>query len=163
MLTRPFVFHCCSRPPSLADLIIRGGENISCTVVEKGVYAHPAISEAAAVALPDKKWGERIAVLCCVSPSHSSSSSSSSTALPSEDELKATARRTLPNRQEWPEFIHVQREPLERNPAGKVDKKMLRERVLEIARQKGWGDYAATSGAAGGAAVVQEGQRESKL
>ncbi|PWN18198.1 acetyl-CoA synthetase-like protein [Microstroma glucosiphilum] len=149
----------------IKDLIIRGGENISCTVVEKGIYAHPAISEAAAVALPDKKWGERIAVLCCVSPSSSSSSSSSSGALPSEEELKATARRILTNRQEWPEFIHVQREPLERNPAGKVDKKMLRARVLEIAKEKGWGDYAAAAAGAatGSTSNVQEGQRESKL
>jgi fatty-acyl-CoA synthase len=40
------------------DIIISGGENISSIEVEKALYRHPAILEAAVVAQPDKKWGE---------------------------------------------------------------------------------------------------------
>jgi fatty-acyl-CoA synthase len=41
------------------DIIISGGENISTIEVEQVVSRHPAIMEAAVVAMPDEKWGER--------------------------------------------------------------------------------------------------------
>ena len=40
------------------DVIISGGENISSVEVEGVLYRHPAVSEAAVVALADEKWGE---------------------------------------------------------------------------------------------------------
>ncbi|GEN52183.1 long-chain-fatty-acid--CoA ligase [Halobacillus faecis] len=40
------------------DVIISGGENISSIEVEAALYEHPAILEAAVVAVPDEKWGE---------------------------------------------------------------------------------------------------------
>lgn len=40
------------------DIIISGGENISSVEVEKVIYEHPAVLEAAVVAVPDEKWGE---------------------------------------------------------------------------------------------------------
>jgi fatty-acyl-CoA synthase len=40
------------------DIIISGGENISTIEVERAVYAHPAVLEAAVVGVPDEKWGE---------------------------------------------------------------------------------------------------------
>jgi fatty-acyl-CoA synthase len=41
------------------DIIISGGENISTIEVEQTVARHPAVMEAAVVAMPDEKWGER--------------------------------------------------------------------------------------------------------
>ena len=41
------------------DIIISGGENISTIEVEQVVSRHPAVMEAAVVAIPDEKWGER--------------------------------------------------------------------------------------------------------
>lgn len=41
------------------DIIISGGENISTIEVEQAVVSHPAVLEAAVVAMPDDKWGER--------------------------------------------------------------------------------------------------------
>ena len=41
------------------DVIISGGENISTIEVEQVVCRHPAVMEAAVVAIPDEKWGER--------------------------------------------------------------------------------------------------------
>ncbi len=41
------------------DIIISGGENISTIEVEQTVVSHPAVLEAAVVAVPDDKWGER--------------------------------------------------------------------------------------------------------
>lgn len=40
------------------DIIIRGGENISCIEVEAALYEHPAIAEAAVFGLPDERYGE---------------------------------------------------------------------------------------------------------
>jgi fatty-acyl-CoA synthase len=41
------------------DIIISGGENISTIEVEQAVARHPAVMEAAVVAIPHEKWGER--------------------------------------------------------------------------------------------------------
>jgi fatty-acyl-CoA synthase len=40
------------------DIIISGGENISSIEIEKTLYRHPAVLEAAVAAMPDDKWGE---------------------------------------------------------------------------------------------------------
>ena len=40
------------------DIIIRGGENISCQEVESALYAHPAVAEASVFGLPDERLGE---------------------------------------------------------------------------------------------------------
>ena len=40
------------------DIIISGGENISTIEVEGVLYQHPAVAEAAIVAMQDEKWGE---------------------------------------------------------------------------------------------------------
>src|SRR5512140_1309650 len=40
------------------DIVISGGENLSSIEVEKVIYDHPAVLEAAIVAMPDEKWGE---------------------------------------------------------------------------------------------------------
>ncbi|MEZ5572975.1 MAG: AMP-binding protein [Halioglobus sp.] len=51
----------------IKDIIIRGGENISCLEVEAAIYAHPAIVEAAVFGLPDERLGEIVgaAVVLC--------------------------------------------------------------------------------------------------
>jgi len=40
------------------DIIISGGENISSIEVEDALYAHPAVTGAAVVAMPHPRWGE---------------------------------------------------------------------------------------------------------
>ncbi len=44
----------------VSDLIIRGGKNISAAAVEAEAATHPAIALAAAVAMPDPVFGERV-------------------------------------------------------------------------------------------------------
>ena len=41
------------------DVIISGGENISTIEIEQAIARHPAVLEAAVVAIPSEKWGER--------------------------------------------------------------------------------------------------------
>ena len=40
------------------DIIIRGGENISCQEVEAAIYEHASIAECAVFGLPDERFGE---------------------------------------------------------------------------------------------------------
>lgn len=40
------------------DIIIRGGENISCQEVEAAIYEHPAIAEVCVFGLPEERLGE---------------------------------------------------------------------------------------------------------
>ncbi len=42
------------------DIIIRGGENISCIEVEQALYAHPDVAEASVFGLPDERFGELV-------------------------------------------------------------------------------------------------------
>ena len=42
----------------IKEIIIRGGENISCLEVEAAIYAHPAVHEVAVFGLPDERLGE---------------------------------------------------------------------------------------------------------
>jgi acyl-CoA synthetase len=43
-----------------SDFILRGGKNISAVAVEEVVATHPAVAVAAAVAMPDSLFGERV-------------------------------------------------------------------------------------------------------
>ena len=45
-----------------SDFILRGGKNISAVQVEEEVATHPAVAVAAAVAMPDPVFGERVCV-----------------------------------------------------------------------------------------------------
>ncbi len=51
-----------------ADFIIRGGKNVSAVEVEQEVATHPAVALAAAVAIPDPTFGERVCVYAELRP-----------------------------------------------------------------------------------------------
>ena len=50
------------------DIIISGGENISSLEVEEALYRHPAVMEAAVVAMSDERWGERPCAFVTLKP-----------------------------------------------------------------------------------------------
>ena len=53
------------------DMLIRGGENIYCIEVESALYAHPAVMDAAVLALPHKTLGEEPAAIVTLKPGQS--------------------------------------------------------------------------------------------
>jgi fatty-acyl-CoA synthase len=96
------------------DVIKSGGEWISSVDLEVNVMAHPAVFEAAVIAVPDDKWQER--PLCCVVLKPEATASA--------EELRAfladrVAKWWLPER--WT-FI----ESVPKTSVGKFDKKVLR-------------------------------------
>lgn len=50
------------------DIIIRGGENIPVVEVEALLYRHPAVAQAAIVAMPDERLGERACAVVVTRP-----------------------------------------------------------------------------------------------
>jgi acyl-CoA synthetase len=104
-----------------ADIIIRGGKNISAPVVEAAVMSHPAVALAAAVPVPDKLFGERVCAAVELHPGR---------ALTLE-ELVAHLRKQGMSVESWPEHLLVFDE-LPRSSGGKIAKGELRK---EAARQ----------------------------
>jgi fatty-acyl-CoA synthase len=96
------------------DMIISGGENIASSEVERVLYQLPQVLEAAAVGLPDERWGERVAAVVVLRPG---------TTLTLE-ELQSFCRGKLGGFKLPKEL--VLRETLPRLPSGKVLKRVLR-------------------------------------
>ncbi|WP_028927184.1 class I adenylate-forming enzyme family protein [Pseudonocardia acaciae] len=96
------------------DMIVSGGENVYSTDVEDALYRHPAVLEAAVVAVPDERWGEAVHAVVVLR------------AEVSEEELIAHCRSLLAGH-EVPRTVERRREPLPRSGAGKPLKRELRE------------------------------------
>ena len=99
------------------DIIVSGGENIASLEVERVLYEHPAVLEAAVVARRDARWGEvPVAFVVCRAG-----------ATATEEELRehCLARLAKFKVPRALEFIDA----LPRNPSGKVLKRLLRERA----------------------------------
>lgn len=102
-----------------ADIIIRGGENISALEVEEVLLALPTVAEAAVVAAPDARLGEHAAAALRLKPGHPA---------PTLDEMRAHLEGAGLARQKWPEELHVVRE-FPRTASGKVQKFVLRRDI----------------------------------
>jgi acyl-CoA synthetase (AMP-forming)/AMP-acid ligase II len=105
----------------LADVIIRGGENISAQEIEELMLGLDAIAEVNVVAAPDERLGERAAAVVRLREGGS---------LPSLAEVRAHLDAAGLARQKWPESIHAVAE-LPRTASGKVQKFRLRQQLRE--------------------------------
>jgi acyl-CoA synthetase (AMP-forming)/AMP-acid ligase II len=102
-----------------ADIIIRGGENISALEVEDVLLGMPGVAEAAVVAVPDEKFGERAAAVLRMADGQS---------LPALADVRAHFEARGLARQKWPEYV-VGVEDFPRTPSGKVQKFKVREQT----------------------------------
>jgi acyl-CoA synthetase len=108
-----------------ADVIIRGGENISALEVEEVLLAMPQVAEAVVVAAPDARLGERTAAVLRVREGQD---------MPTLNEVRAHFERAGMARQKWPEDLH-QAEEFPRTASGKVQKFVVRREIAAGARQ----------------------------
>jgi acyl-CoA synthetase (AMP-forming)/AMP-acid ligase II len=104
------------------DVIVRGGENISPGEIEDVLMTHPAIAEAAAVAVPSVEWGEAVGVAIVPRPGHTA---------PSDDDIRTLIRNRLRSSR-VPERIAVMG-ALPYNEMGKL----LRREVRALLRSTG--------------------------
>jgi long-chain acyl-CoA synthetase len=104
----------------IKDMVIRGGENISCLEVEGALAAHPDILEAAVIGIPDERLGERVGAAILLK------SGSSVTDAELDEFLKphlAAFKR--------PDHYWRLDAPLPRGGTGKIDKPAMRETLLK--------------------------------
>lgn len=103
-----------------ADIIIRGGENISALEVEEVLLGMPAVAEAAVVAVPDPHMGERSAAVLRLKPGH---------AMPTLGQARAHFDRAGIARQKWPEELHEVAD-YPRTASGKIQKHLIRRAIV---------------------------------
>jgi acyl-CoA synthetase (AMP-forming)/AMP-acid ligase II len=98
----------------LKDMIVSGGENIAGSEVERVLYEHEAVVEAAVVGRPDERWGEVPVAFVVLKPGES---------VTAEDLIAHCARQLA--RFKVPKAVTFL-DALPRNPSGKVLKRDLR-------------------------------------
>lgn len=102
----------------IKDIVIRGGENVSCPHVEAALLEHPDVLEVAVVPRPDEEFGEAVAAVVHARPG----------AVPTTDALRAFAKERLAYF-EVPTHWYFRDEPLPVLPTGKYDKRSLQREV----------------------------------
>ncbi len=101
------------------DMVLRGGENISCSEVEAAIYQHDDIAEAAVFGIPDERLGEEVGAAVVL---HAGATLT-----------KAELQQFLGERiakYKVPSTIWFLDEPLPRNANGKFVKRELRSQLL---------------------------------
>ncbi|MCB1841339.1 MAG: acyl--CoA ligase, partial [Halioglobus sp.] len=99
----------------IKEIIIRGGENISCIEVEAAIYSHPAIHEVAVFGLPDERLGEIVASAVVLKPGQKLSA----------DALRDFLREHLAAFK-IPTHVFFRDEQLPRIASGKIFKRQLK-------------------------------------
>ena len=97
------------------DIIIRGGENISCQEVEAAIYEHADTNECAVFGLPDERLGEVVGAVVWVKPGSS---------LTAEDMCSFISQRLAPYK--VPCKIWMSNDALPKLGSEKIDKVSLR-------------------------------------
>jgi long-chain acyl-CoA synthetase len=103
------------------DIIIRGGENISCPEVEAAIYEHPDVNECAVFGLPDDRMGEVAGAVIWLKPD----------ATTDVDTLCAFLRERLAP-YKVPAKIWLSADALPKLGSEKIDKVSLRNEYREI-------------------------------
>ena len=108
-----------------ADIIIRGGENISALEVEEVLLGMPAVAEAVVVSVPDDRLGERAAAVLQVRSGHK---------MPTLEAIRAYFEQIGVARQKWPEEL-LEVDDFPRTPSGKIQKAVVRQDIAARTRQ----------------------------
>jgi len=108
----------------IKDLIIRGGYNLAPSEVEKVLYTHPAVLDAAVVGIPDDKRGEAVLAVVSLKPGMQAT----------PQELLQLCRKSQLSSIKQPERVEIVA-AIPKNSIGKIDKKAVRERYWSGARR----------------------------
>ena len=103
------------------DLVIRGGENISCIEVEAAIYSHPSVQEAAVFGIPEERLGETLCASICLKASEELT----------EEEIRDFLQDKIAA-YKIPSMIKIHFEELPRVASGKFSKKQLRDDFVAI-------------------------------
>lgn len=112
----------------IKDVIKSGGEWISSLELEQLILAHENVAEVAVVAVPDDRWGERPLAVVVLKPGTAVTLDELNVAI-----LEAIAAGTITRFAKLDRFRVV--EGLPRTSVGKIDKKLIRDRAIEMVAQ----------------------------
>jgi cyclohexanecarboxylate-CoA ligase len=109
------------------DVINRGGEKVPVGDIEQLLYRHPAVAEAAIVAMPDPRLGERACAFVVLKQPPPA------LPVPPFDfvEMQAHLDAHTVAKTYWPERLELVAE-LPRTPSGKIQKFVLRDRARHL-------------------------------
>jgi acyl-CoA synthetase (AMP-forming)/AMP-acid ligase II len=102
------------------DIIIRGGENISCIEVEDAIYAHDDVGECSVFGLPDERFGEVPAAVYAMKDGHP--------AITPADLRAFLLERIAPFKVPLEQHIWFTNEALPRLGTQKIDKRTVKAR-----------------------------------
>jgi acyl-CoA synthetase (AMP-forming)/AMP-acid ligase II len=102
------------------DIIIRGGENMSPGEIEDVLVGHPAVADAAAIGIPDRQWGEKVAAVVVAKKG----------ATVTSDELRDWVTQHLRSSRS-PEVVEF-RDELPYNDMGKLLRRVLRTELAHL-------------------------------
>ena len=102
----------------IKQLVIRGGENISCGEVEAAILEHPDVMEASVYGVPDERMGEEVGVSLFAKGELS------------EDDLSGFLVPRLA-KFKIPRYFRFADEALPRIASGKINKRALREEAIK--------------------------------
>jgi len=100
----------------IKDMIVSGGENVYSVEVERALYAHPAVREAAVFGIPHDRWGEAVHAVVVLKDG----------AAATQEELVSHCRAVIAG-YKCPRSIEFRQEPLPTTPVGKIRKNVLRD------------------------------------
>ncbi|GBG32655.1 Acyl-coA synthetase, putative [Hondaea fermentalgiana] len=99
------------------EIIIRGGENISCVAVEDGVYQHPGVAECAAIPVAHPTLGEEVGIVVYPKPG-------------AEVTLEAIRAACVDLASfELPTHLYIWPDQLPRGATGKIFKRGIRDAI----------------------------------
>jgi long-chain acyl-CoA synthetase len=101
------------------DMLIRGGENVYCAEVEGALFEHPAVYDAAVIGIPHHELGEEVGAVVRLKEGETAT----------EGDLRRHVAERLAAFK-VPVKVWFVDDELPRNPAGKVLKRELRDRLL---------------------------------
>ncbi|GBD43363.1 Long-chain-fatty-acid--CoA ligase [bacterium HR40] len=107
-----------------SNMIISGGENVYPSEVEAVLLGHPAVREAAVIGLPDPLWGERVHAVVVLHPGAALDSA----------ELLEWCRPRLAGYKRPRSLTFMAAEDIPRTATGKIQHRLLRNRILEQER-----------------------------
>ncbi|KAK2850715.1 hypothetical protein FQN49_005391 [Arthroderma sp. PD_2] len=112
----------------IKDLIIRGGENIHPLEIENCLLAHPGVSNISVLGVPDERYGEAVAAFVVAHEAGEGRVTA--------EEIKSWVREKISHHLVPKYIFYIDATDFPKTASGKIQKFKLRERAIELLKEK---------------------------